>query len=42
VLADGKQTMRHIRSGKIFGDQLEVLSGLHAGETVITNPEQVR
>ncbi|MGZ8160870.1 MAG: efflux RND transporter periplasmic adaptor subunit [Methylobacter sp.] len=42
VLADGKQTMRHIRTAKTFGDQIEVLSGLHEGETVITNLEQVR
>jgi len=42
VLADGKPTMRHIRTAKIFGDQIEVLSGLHEGETIITNPGQVR
>ncbi|MDD5274714.1 MAG: efflux RND transporter periplasmic adaptor subunit [Methylovulum sp.] len=42
VLADGKQTMRHIRTAKTFGDQIEVLSGLHAGETVIANPAQVQ
>lgn len=42
VLADGKQTMRHIRTAKTFSDQVEVLSGLHEGETIITNPGQVR
>jgi len=42
VLVDGKQTMRHIRTAKMFGDQIEVLSGLHEGETIITNPAQVQ
>ncbi len=37
VLSDGQQSMRHIRTGKTFGDQIEVISGLRAGETVITS-----
>jgi hypothetical protein len=31
--------MRHIRTAKAFGDQIEVISGLHAGETIITHPQ---
>jgi RND family efflux transporter MFP subunit len=42
VLSEGRQLMRHIRTGKTFGDQLEVISGLHAGETVITHPQQAQ
>jgi RND family efflux transporter MFP subunit len=40
VLSAGKQTMRHIRTAKTFGDKIEVISGLHAGETVVTHPQQ--
>ena len=40
VLYEGRQVMRHIRTAKTFGNQVEVVSGLHAGETVITNPQQ--
>ncbi len=39
VLTAGKILMRHIRSAKTFGQQIEVISGLHAGETVITDPQ---
>jgi len=42
VLSEGRQVMRHIRTAKSFGDQIEVISGLHAGETVITNPQQAQ
>ena len=42
VLSEGKQVMRHIRTAKSFGDRIEVISGLHAGETVITHPQQVQ
>ncbi len=35
VLIEGNPVMRHVRIGKINGDQVEVLSGLHAGETVL-------
>jgi multidrug efflux pump subunit AcrA (membrane-fusion protein) len=42
VLSEGRQLMRHIRTGKTFGDQVEVISGLHEGETVITHPQQAQ
>ena len=42
VLSAGKQTMRHIRTAKTFGDKIEVISGLHAGETVVTHPQQAQ
>ncbi len=42
VLSAGRQLMRHIRTGKTFGEQIEVISGLHAGEIVITNPQQAQ
>ncbi|CAA9891090.1 RND family efflux transporter MFP subunit [Candidatus Methylobacter favarea] len=42
LLSEGRQLMRHIRAGKTFGDQIEVISGLHAGETVITNPQRAQ
>lgn len=42
VLSEGRQQMRHIRTGKAFGEQIEVISGLHAGETVITHPQQAQ
>jgi len=42
VLSEGRQLMRHIRTAKTFGDQIEVISGLQAGETVITHPQQAQ
>jgi RND family efflux transporter MFP subunit len=42
VLSEGRQLMRHIRTGKTFGEQIEVISGLHEGETVITHPQQAQ
>ncbi len=42
VLSEGRPVMRHIRTAKTFGDQIEVVSGLHAGETVITHPQQAQ
>ncbi len=42
VLSEGRLLMRHIRTGKTFGDQVEVISGLHEGETVIAHPEQAQ
>lgn len=37
-IVDGQQIhIRHIRTGKLHGDQLEVLSGLHEGETILSN-----
>lgn len=40
VLSDGQQSTRHVRTGKTFGDRIEVISGLRAGETVITDFRQ--
>lgn len=42
VLSDGRQSTRHIRTGKTFGDRVEVISGLHAGEIVMTDPRQAQ
>lgn len=35
IWSEGQQLIRHIRTAKTFGDQIEVISGLRAGETVI-------
>jgi RND family efflux transporter MFP subunit len=41
-VVDGqKLTTRHIRTGKSYGDQVEVLSGLHEGETILSNGGQL-
>jgi len=40
VVSEGRPLMRHIRTAKTFGDQIDVISGLEAGETVIINPQQ--
>ncbi|NOT11454.1 MAG: efflux RND transporter periplasmic adaptor subunit, partial [Methylococcaceae bacterium] len=40
VLSEGRPLMRHIRTAKTFGDQIEVISGLQSGETVIINSQQ--
>ncbi len=37
VVEGQRLTMRHIRTGKQYGEQLEVLSGLHEGETIVSN-----
>lgn len=37
VVSDDQTIIRHIRTGKQQGDQIEVLSGLRAGETIITD-----
>jgi len=42
VLADGRQIARHIRTGKTFGDRIEVISGLRVGETIIADPRHMR
>ncbi|NOU23743.1 MAG: efflux RND transporter periplasmic adaptor subunit [Methyloglobulus sp.] len=42
VLAEGQVLMRNVRTAKTFGDQIEVISGLHAGENVILNPQQAQ
>ncbi len=39
-VVDGKQWLtRHVRTGKQYGDQVEILSGLHEGETIILTAE---
>lgn len=35
TLSAGRVRLRHIRTGKAYGDRVEVLSGLQAGETVL-------
>ena len=40
VVSEGRPLMRHIRTAKTFGDQIDVISGLDAGETVMINPQQ--
>lgn len=42
ALSEGRELMRHIRTGKTFGDRVEVISGLHTGETVMTDPQQAQ
>ena len=42
VLLDGRESTRHIRTGKTFGDRIEVLSGLRAGEIVMTGSRQTQ
>lgn len=42
VLSNGRQSTRHIRTGKTFGDRVEVISGLYAGEIVMTDPRQAQ
>ncbi|MDO9424588.1 MAG: efflux RND transporter periplasmic adaptor subunit [Methylobacter sp.] len=42
IWSEGRQLMRHIRTGKTFGDRVEVISGLHVGETVITHFQQAQ
>lgn len=38
VEKDGTARFRLIRTGRTFGDQVEVLSGLHGGETYVIRP----
>ncbi|MBS0423769.1 MAG: hypothetical protein JSR71_04930 [Proteobacteria bacterium] len=42
VLSNGRQSTHHTRTGKTFGDRVEVISGLHAGEIVMTDPQQAQ
>ncbi|MEQ1529768.1 MAG: efflux RND transporter periplasmic adaptor subunit [Methylococcales bacterium] len=42
VVNAGQISIRHIRTGKTFAEQIEVLSGLQAGETVIISPQQAQ
>ena len=37
VLENSLMHTRHIRTGKQVGEQFQVLSGLHAGETIVIN-----
>lgn len=37
VVEGQRLTTRHIRTGKTYGEQIEVLSGLHEGETLLSN-----
>lgn len=41
VVENGRLLTRHIRTGKQYGDNVEVLSGLHAGETILADSERV-
>jgi RND family efflux transporter MFP subunit len=38
VVTEGNVSLRHIRTSKTFADKVEVISGLRAGEIVVTNP----
>lgn len=38
VVVDGKQSRRAIRTGRVFGDEVEVLSGLRGGEQIALPP----
>ena len=38
VLKEGKPELRQIRAGAMFAEQIEVLAGLSAGESVATDP----
>ena len=40
IWSEGRMQMRHIRTAKTFGDQIELISGLRACETIITHPQQ--
>jgi RND family efflux transporter MFP subunit len=37
IVADGLLTTRHVRTGKQYAEQVEVLSGLHDGETILVD-----
>jgi multidrug efflux pump subunit AcrA (membrane-fusion protein) len=39
VDAQGRPTLRQVRVGRSQGQQVEVLSGLRAGERVATDPQ---
>ncbi len=36
--ADGRVALRQVRPGNRFGDQIEILAGLDAGETIALDP----
>jgi RND family efflux transporter MFP subunit len=37
VIEGERLSTRHIRTGKTYGEQVEVLSGLHEGESILSN-----
>jgi hypothetical protein len=40
LVSEGRAQLRLVRSGKRTADQVEILSGLEAGETLILNPAE--
>jgi hypothetical protein len=38
VVRDGVPFLRQVRTGRLFGEQVEVLAGLAAGEQIAANP----
>lgn len=42
VVESGRVSLRHVRTAKRFGDDIEIVSGLNAGETVIRNVDEVQ
>ena len=38
LMADGRLDFRQVRPGHRFGEQIEILAGLEAGETVVSDP----
>lgn len=38
VLADGRLSLRQLRLGQRLGDRVQVIAGLHPGETIATDP----
>jgi multidrug efflux pump subunit AcrA (membrane-fusion protein) len=40
VVVNGNVQVRHVRTGKRYGDQVHVLSGLHEGDTVVVGGVQ--
>ena len=37
--AQGRPLLRQVRLGRVDGDRIEILSGLMAGEPVVTDPQ---
>jgi hypothetical protein len=42
VLDNEHGSTRHIRTGKAFGNYVEVISGLASGETIVSHPQQAQ
>jgi len=42
VVEGGATLLRHVRTAKRFGDDIEIISGLKAGETVIRDADEVQ